>query len=96
MEAPPARLIVGITGSSGAVCGVRLLRRLRELPVETHLIVSRWARVTIEHELQIGFDEVRALADVVDYTVLRMLDQVELGPESSARWPGLPDPARSG
>ena len=65
MEASPARLVVGITGASGAVYGVRLRRRLRELPVETHLIVSRWGRVTIEHELQIGFDEVRALSDVV-------------------------------
>ncbi len=63
--ATPARLIVGITGASGAVYGVRLLQRLRELPVETHLIVSRWARVTIEHELQMPFGEVKALADVV-------------------------------
>jgi 4-hydroxy-3-polyprenylbenzoate decarboxylase len=195
VDAAPARLVVGITGASGAIYGVRLLRRLRELPVETHLIVSRWARVTIEHELQIPFDEVKALADVVhaesnqaapvssgsfrtrgmivapcstktlagiasgfahnlvcraadvvlkerlplvlavretplnavhlrnmltlaemgatifppvpafyhrpetlddvvDYTVLRMLDQVDLGLDSSSRWSGLPLPAR--
>jgi len=58
------RLIVGITGASGAIYGVRLLERLRELPVETHLIASRWARVTIEHETQRSFAEVRDLADV--------------------------------
>jgi 4-hydroxy-3-polyprenylbenzoate decarboxylase len=59
------RLIVGITGASGAIYGVRLLERLRELPVETHLIASRWARVTIEHETPYSFAEVRELADVV-------------------------------
>ena len=58
------RLIVGITGASGAVYGIRLLERLRELPVETHLIVSRWARVTIEQETAYALADVRALADV--------------------------------
>jgi len=59
------RLVVGITGASGAIYGVRLLERLQELPVETHLIVSRWARVTIEHETSYTFNQVKALADVV-------------------------------
>lgn len=65
MSAQLPRLVVGITGASGAVYGVRVLERLRELPVETHLIVSRWARVTIEHETDLSFAEVRSLADVV-------------------------------
>lgn len=59
------RLVVGITGASGAIYGIRLLERLRELPVETHLIVSRWARVTIEQETDRTLADVRALADVV-------------------------------
>jgi flavin prenyltransferase len=59
-----ARLIVGITGASGAIYGVRLLERLNELPVETHLIATRWARVTIEHETDWSWAEVKALADV--------------------------------
>lgn len=59
------RIIVGITGASGAIYGVRVLERLRELPVETHLIVSRWARVTIEHETDYTFNQVKKLADVV-------------------------------
>jgi 4-hydroxy-3-polyprenylbenzoate decarboxylase len=59
------RLVVGITGASGAIYGVRLLERLRELPVETHLIATRWARITIEHETGLSFAEVKALADVV-------------------------------
>jgi len=45
------RLIVGITGATGAPFGVRLLELLRDLPdVETHLVMSRWARTTIELE----------------------------------------------
>jgi 4-hydroxy-3-polyprenylbenzoate decarboxylase len=59
------RLVVGITGASGAVYGTRLLRQLRELEVETHLIVSRWARVTIELETDLTLADVKALADVV-------------------------------
>jgi polyprenyl P-hydroxybenzoate/phenylacrylic acid decarboxylase-like protein len=58
------RIIVGITGASGALYGIRVLERLRELPVETHLIATRWARITIEHETGRSFDEIRALAHV--------------------------------
>jgi flavin prenyltransferase len=58
------RIIVGITGASGAIYGVRLLEHLRELDVETHLIATRWSRVTIEHETGRTFADVRALADV--------------------------------
>ncbi len=59
------RLVVAITGASGAIYGIRLLERARELPVETHLIVSRWARVTIEQETAFSFARVKELADVV-------------------------------
>jgi 4-hydroxy-3-polyprenylbenzoate decarboxylase len=58
------RIIVGITGASGAIYGIRLLERLRELDVETHLIATSWARVTIEHETNYSFAQVKALADV--------------------------------
>lgn len=45
------RLVVGMTGASGAPIGVRLLEVLRGLDgVETHLVLSRWARTTIELE----------------------------------------------
>ena len=58
-------IVVAITGASGAIYGVRLLERLRELDVETHLVVSKWARVTIEHETGRAYRDVTALADVV-------------------------------
>ena len=57
--------MVGITGASGAAYGVRLLEQLQPLPVETHLIATKWARVTIEHETGKTFAQVKALADHV-------------------------------
>ena len=60
------RLIVAMTGATGAVLGVRLLENLAELPeVETHLVLSRWARSTIELETGRSVRAVHALADVV-------------------------------
>ncbi|WP_327392120.1 UbiX family flavin prenyltransferase [Streptomyces sp. NBC_01186] len=60
------RLIVGMTGATGAVFGVRLLELLAELPgVETHLVLSRWARTTVELETGRSAREVAALADVL-------------------------------
>ncbi|MEX2969853.1 non-oxidative hydroxyarylic acid decarboxylases subunit B [Streptomyces sp. C184] len=59
------RLIVGMTGATGAVFGVRLLEALATLPdVETHLVLSRWARTTIELETGRSVSEVSALAEV--------------------------------
>ncbi|MEU6265425.1 non-oxidative hydroxyarylic acid decarboxylases subunit B [Saccharopolyspora shandongensis] len=58
------RLIVGMTGATGAVFGVRLLEALRELPeVETHLVLSKWARPTLELETGLSVREVTDLAD---------------------------------
>ncbi|SDJ42223.1 UbiX family flavin prenyltransferase [Streptomyces indicus] len=60
------RLIVGMTGATGAVYGVRLLEALRAQPdVETHLVLTRWARTTIELETGRKVAEVLKLADVV-------------------------------
>ncbi len=58
------RIIVGITGATGAVYGVRLLERLREAGVETHLTVSPWGARTLLHELQMSRRDVEALASV--------------------------------
>ncbi|MQY10078.1 putative UbiX-like flavin prenyltransferase [Streptomyces sp. RB5] len=57
------RLVVGMTGATGAVLGVRLLRELRALRVETHLVLTRWARATIELETGLTARDVAALAD---------------------------------
>jgi 4-hydroxy-3-polyprenylbenzoate decarboxylase len=59
------RLIVAITGATGAVFGVRTLERLREFDVETHLIITAWGAKTIEHETGRSVKQVRGLADVV-------------------------------
>lgn len=58
------RLIVGISGATGAILGVRTLELLRELEVESHLILSSWGARTIEHETSYSVDEVRAMATI--------------------------------
>lgn len=61
----PDRLIVGISGASGIVYGVRLLEALRPLPIETHLVMTKTADMTLALETDCSAAEVRALADVV-------------------------------
>jgi 4-hydroxy-3-polyprenylbenzoate decarboxylase len=59
------RVILGMTGATGAVFGVELLRRLRNQPdVETHLVLSQWAKATIHLETRLSVHEVTDLADV--------------------------------
>ena len=60
----PKRLIVGISGASGVIYGVRLLEALKPLPVETHLVMTRTAEVTLAHETKLKVADVRRLADV--------------------------------
>ena len=60
----PQRLIVGLSGASGVVYGVRLLESLRNLPVETHLVMSKSAEVTLAYETDLKVSDVQALADV--------------------------------
>ena len=63
------RLIIAISGATGAIFGVRLLDVLRGMnDVESHLIVSDAGWLTIEHELKLNKDDVRARADVVHST----------------------------
>jgi len=56
------RLIIGITGATGTIYGVRLLERLRESGVETHLVISRWGARTLLHETPYTREQVEALA----------------------------------
>ena len=62
---PPRRLIVGITGASGTIYGVRLLERLRDAGIETHLVLSRWGARTLVHETPYSVEQVQQLATVV-------------------------------
>ena len=62
---PLRRLVVGITGATGAIFGVRLLRALRAANVESHLILSRWGQQTVEHEAGLNLAQLRELAAVV-------------------------------
>jgi flavin prenyltransferase len=65
MSSQPRRLIVGITGASGAIYGVRLLQLLQPTEIETHLVISRSAKITVTQEMDLGVTDVSALADVV-------------------------------
>src|SRR5438132_10633344 len=62
MELP---LIVGITGASGAIYGIRMLEVLRHSGIPAHLIISRSAAQTLSEEIDMPVDKARALADVV-------------------------------
>ena len=58
------RLVVAISGASGAILGIRLLQRLQSLPVETHLIISQAARLTIRQETDWDVGAVQSLAGI--------------------------------
>ena len=62
--ATPSRLIVGISGASGVIYGVRLLELARSLDVETHLVMTKAAEMTLAYETGFKVADVRALADV--------------------------------
>jgi len=57
------KIIVGITGASGAIYGIRLLEELKNLGVETHLIISKWGEYTIANETRYSLEEIKAMAD---------------------------------
>jgi flavin prenyltransferase len=59
------RLIVGITGASGVIYGIRMLEALLGLPVESHLVMSKSAEMTIAYETDLKPADVKAMADVV-------------------------------
>ena len=64
MAKHPQRLIVGISGASGTVYGIRLLELLRDVGVETHLVMSKSAEMTMVYETDLKPKDVRALAAV--------------------------------
>lgn len=56
------RLIVGMTGATGAIFGVRLLEVLAEAGIESHLVISKWAQQTVTHETSKSLDDLKVLA----------------------------------
>ncbi len=68
MKRGKERLVVGLTGASGAILGIRLLEVLQSMDIETHLIISPAARHTITNETEWALSDVLALANVTyDY-----------------------------
>jgi len=61
----PRRLIVALTGATGTAIGVRLLEMLQNSGIETHLVMSRWARRTLVQETSYSVDQVEALGTCV-------------------------------
>jgi len=59
----PRRVIVGITGATGTVFGIKLLRAVRDLGLESHLVVSRAGQLTRAYETDMSAEELRGLAD---------------------------------
>ncbi|RHZ53856.1 hypothetical protein CDV55_102533 [Aspergillus turcosus] len=59
------RIVVAMTGATGAILGIKTLIALRRLHVETHLVISKWAEATIKYETDYSPRNVRALADYV-------------------------------
>src|SRR5438093_12128527 len=64
MPAQPRRLVVGITGATGVIYGVRALEFLRRAGVETHAVASKWALRTLQHEAGYAQASLTAMADV--------------------------------
>jgi flavin prenyltransferase len=62
---PSKRLIVGISGASGIIYGVRILQALQGTGIETHLVMSDSARITLGAEMDLSIKDVEALASVV-------------------------------
>lgn len=59
------KLVVAITGASGAIYGIRILQELKKQDIESHLIISKWGNVTIEEETNFTVEDVKSLADYV-------------------------------
>lgn len=62
METAPTRLVIGMTGATGAVFGVRVLQMLHGSGIETHLVMSQWATRTLTHETSLTVKDVESLA----------------------------------
>ena len=67
MQAPYKPIVIGITGASGTIYGIRLLEKLRDLNVETHLVMSDSSKMTLRAETDVKISEVTELATYVHH-----------------------------
>ena len=74
----PKRIVIGITGATGTIYAVRLLEILRDLSIETHLIMSKWAHTTLKYETDKTEAEIHSLASRV-YTTRDMTAPIASG-----------------
>lgn len=81
----PTRIVVGISAATGAIYGIRTLEHLRDSEVETHLVISPWARRTIEHETGRSVADIEQLACYVH----RPNDQASVLSSGSFRVDGM-------
>lgn len=65
IQNPPARIVVGISGASGVIYGARVLDALKDLGVESHLVVTKAALLTLSQETEMSPDDLTGKADVV-------------------------------
>ena len=65
MADAPQRLIIGISGASGVIYGIRMLELLRDTPVETHLVISTSEEIKVAYATGWKASDVKALAVVV-------------------------------
>ncbi|KAJ5273354.1 hypothetical protein N7478_008479 [Penicillium angulare] len=65
LSPPRRRIIVALTGATGSILGIKTLIALRQLNIETHLVISKWAEATIKYETDYTIPNIRALADHV-------------------------------
>ena len=79
----PKRLIIGISGASGAIYGIELLKALKPTAVETHLVITKTAQITIAHETDYSLPQVHALADHV-YSIHDMSARISSGSYKTA------------
>jgi 4-hydroxy-3-polyprenylbenzoate decarboxylase len=64
-NSPKQRLIIGISGASGIIYGIRMLQLLHDTSIETHLVMSKPAELTLSYEMDLKVEAVHAMADVV-------------------------------
>ncbi|KAK0388025.1 hypothetical protein NLU13_4269 [Sarocladium strictum] len=74
----PTRLVVAITGATGTPYAIRLLEILRDLKIETHLVMSKWALATLKYETHLSEAEIRSLAHT-NYTARDMSAPIASG-----------------